>query len=402
MPEDRFEAFRREAGSGVLAPEFTALESASRRRRRIRAGGSALAVVAVMAAGFTGARAISASESTPPTHHGVRPTPTTPHHTTPAAQPAVHVPANWRAVVGVAQSASSPGTQALLGQAGHGAEVLVTTDGFRHSTLADTQSGSLTAVGAAAFVVCGQVNGPGDLRAQVVTATGSVRQVRLSTVAGPISSGEGLVECPDNGLAPYAIDPSTATGHPLPAQVAPNDELDQVAVSASGVLFASVDAHGTPDRVAVSDNRGATWQLESVACPDAQPAQTSTDTLAFSCDPLSGSGSAWMIRSLDDGATWSRIRSSTLADGTVTWSTIEPDGSLLLCLDTSTGQRVLRSEGSTWTRLTTVPAVPEHGAVVLATALHDGAQSLFIASFSDDRVYRSTDGGLTWQLFSAS
>lgn len=404
MPEDRFERFRRETAAGVVAPDFTALQATSRRRRRTVTAGSALAVVAVVAVGLSGARALTSSSPQVPTTHGNSPTTPQQTHTSTPPRPAVRVPSDWDAVIGVAQSPTSAQRMALLGIAGPRTEVLVTDDGFAHpKTVTVPGVGTLQSAGPDQFVVCSQVGGPGQLQATLVDSAGATRSVTMSTTVEPIGQNEYLMTCHSNGNSEWGLNPTDATAHPIASRLSANVQTNAVVQAPTGQLLASLYRGGEPTGIATSSNGGASWKAASVQCPDSTVLPTASQTLAATCGPLSGNGRGWIVRSNDRGVTWHRVDVADLSAGSLVWGTITADGGLTVCIGGLHGQTVMLSAGSSWrTLLPIAPPAPEQGGAELFTATAGAIQSLFFGNATNDLLYRSIDDGDSWHLFATN
>ena len=111
---------------------------------------------------------------------------------------------------------------------------------------------------------------------------------------------------------------------------------------------------------------------------------------------VSANGTNRIMRSIDDGLTWTPIA----APEANTWNAIATDGAGVWCAVSGTGtNRIMRSDdnGLTWTPILAAAAntwvsIDTDGAGVWCAVSNDGA----------NRVMRSTDNGLTWGSVAAA
>lgn len=419
MTEDRFEAFRREISSGIVPPEFRALENVSRRRHRIAAGGVALTLVAVVAVGVSGVHALSNNAVTP-THGGTSTSrQTVPRITAPIGRPLIRLPRGD--VQSVAQSNSSTDVMAILASGdatptcascASADRVWVTDDGFKTSHTVMVHSGVLSAVGPSTFVVCGSST-PQDFapEAQFVEPNGSRRSAAVSSAPGPLAPGEYPVACQGEGAYFFAVNPGAGTAHPLSRGGGGDGDLVNLAQTPAGTVWGTIQLKGAAaQRAIATTDRGATWTEQPTQCPDGTAIPSADATIALLCIGSGHSGTWSLSRSTDDGQTWTHEASSTLGRMGVNWAVVQMDGSVLLGLfhTTAAGASqvgfIAHSEGTNWTRFTRIhTALPAAflGRALLAAAAVGGQQDLYLFDSSNASAYRSLDGGKTWTLLAS-
>lgn len=182
-----------------------------------------------------------------------------------------------------------------------------------------------------------------------------------------------LVEAPD---APEAADAN---------------QLWSVATDGAGRWLAVRDT-GT-HRLLVSSDDGASWALS-----DALPGSSNWRSIAYGDDvwiATATSGTTRVARSLDGGTTWSSVRSSgqfqsVATDGNGVWIAVDYFASM-------SPNPVIRSDddGATWT--TVVSDAPALGLGRLLSVAADGSGGwVAVGETGTNQIVRSTDDGITW------
>ena len=413
---DPLERFARETTQQVLAPDFDALVTVSKRRRRatyLAAGCVSAAVVGIVAFGF---QAVGDDQGAP-----VGPGPTTPRvshpittPTTPSTTSQHHAPGP-RAIVDqatdgpahLAVSSDDTNVEATAWQVCRShtcgqylGAIAVTSDGFEHvHYISVSPFTELRWLSGDTFVTqlrSGQVS--------TVSADGKVTAIPITETASPLRDGEVLFLAGGGQKPPgrryLAVDAAGTSAHPI---ALPYTSQTYVSLTQTGARSLWGVALGDSFALISSPDGGGTWRppyaptrfgqidpLDSVA-PDLLAALPAGDDDSRSAQTL--------YRSSDAGASWQVIHPAQFADMGAGWAVVLADGNLLITVspyDGSSPARLYESDSAAWQHFHVVHptgGLPQ-GYLLTATLDSDGTTSLWLNG--TEGLLDSIDGGRTW------
>ncbi len=374
-PSERsMQHFSRAARAGVVPPSFSELVDAQRRRRRATVVGATGATLAVVALVATTVQATYDDQSapTPPATSTRSPEPTLPTATTGERQELTAddiVGGRYSQIRDVAVAASDPDIRAVVWgdcpqrtSCDNTYAVAVTADGFEHRTVHRLNGQSAPAVQAVGdrFLV-GAVPG-----AFLLDPDGTRTDVDVTRAAGPVQEGEVVISSWRSQH--FAVDPSTATAHLITVP----EGLITLQQGPDGRLTGAGFSSQVGRSVAMwSTDGGRNWDSQPFP-PDFRNllvdviSSEAPGVMAF----VAGGDGATLFPfskvygSLDGGATWSTFEESPGDMAYVSWSLVQPNGSLLVSLDAWSDDRAgkpgshprgfYRSNGGNWSDLTFV------------------------------------------------
>ncbi len=435
-----FESFQREASSQVVPPDFDDLVAVSRGRRRTAAASAIVAVAAVVGVVAFGLQGVYGDRAAPvpPVGPSRSPTPAPAPTATPTedTSPSPEEPPQRLSPTQIVNDKSSYLNTVAVSDASSDVKavawhhcgdrdcnslrfaVTVTSDNFATShdvALPGQFWPVVVAVGDQTFYAAGGADG------RLIDADGTVTKVTLDERASPLVTGEVFLGQPPNGNNVYlALDPTTGIAHAIPTPQRAG--LTSLLQNADGTLVGTAfDYSGRFTRAVMwSTDGGTTWNSRLLdigrrSLMDVVPS-TAAGVLAVVQGGSGATGFPFdkIHRSTDGGATWETIEESPGDMASLGWSLVNPDGSLLVSIESWSDTRhnrpsshpvgLYQSNGSNWADLRYVQDVPESSQPdrLSGFALGDyaptpsGVLRLWIYDSSHGRLYESGPGIHTW------
>jgi photosystem II stability/assembly factor-like uncharacterized protein len=202
----------------------------------------------------------------------------------------------------------------------------------------------------------------------------------------PIRNGQSLTQPPSN-LNPVTGAVESIATHPTNANII-------YAGTVNGGVWKTTNALATnPTWTPLTDFQPS-LAIGAVALDRTNPNVVAAGTGCFSADNNDCGGSGPLLISRDAGATWRVINDPLFAKGTTTYAVVIRGNTLVV----ANGQLVRSTDGgTTWTRLTAIPAngLPFFGGVVDLVEDIQNSNRLYLTQLFGG-VYRSDDLGATW------